>query len=235
MMGLLFGLLPLVAGSGEGNGFLLAGGIIAGVLIKIVIFTLFCYIFARYVEKPLARFIERMESLPDYLLTVTGIALVVAALAGMLGFSEALGAFFAGLAFSRDPQSIKGRRSFQMIYEFFTPFFFIGIGLAVSWSKINIPLIMTLFLAFIAILGKVGGTALPLLRWYTGSNAMVMGVSMIPRAEITMIIMQQALRASPPVVSGELYSAMVGVVMVTCLVGPVWTRRLLNNAGTSND
>ena len=34
-------------------------------------------------------------------------------------------AFFAGLAFSRDPEAVRADASFQPLFEFFLPFFFI--------------------------------------------------------------------------------------------------------------
>jgi Kef-type K+ transport system membrane component KefB len=59
---------------------------------------------------------------------VAGISFLIAALAGLLGFSVAIGAFFAGLVFSRDPDSVKLDGLFDTFYEIFVPFFFIGIG-----------------------------------------------------------------------------------------------------------
>ena len=60
------------------------------------------------------------------MLLVAGIGFVVAASAELLGFSLAVGAMFAGLVFSRDPEAVKMDACFSPLYELFAPFFFIG-------------------------------------------------------------------------------------------------------------
>jgi Kef-type K+ transport system membrane component KefB len=47
------------------------------------------------------------------MIMVAGIGFIIAALAGLLGFSIAIGAFFAGLIYSRDPQAVKMEASIQ--------------------------------------------------------------------------------------------------------------------------
>ena len=59
-------------------------------------------------------------------------ALVISAIAGYLGFTLAIGALFAGLAFSREPQAVHIDGKFSYFYELFTPFFFIQIGMHVD-------------------------------------------------------------------------------------------------------
>jgi Kef-type K+ transport system membrane component KefB len=101
-------------------------------LSKMVIFAAFCLLFSRYVEHPITTFFQKIEPPPDSMIMVAGIGFIIAALAGLLGFSTAIGAFFAGLIYSRDPQAVKMEASFTLLYEFFTPFFFIGVGLEVD-------------------------------------------------------------------------------------------------------
>ena len=48
---------------------------------------------------------------------VAGIGFIVAALAGMLGFPPAIGAFFAGLIFSRDKDALKIDASYDTLDE----------------------------------------------------------------------------------------------------------------------
>ena len=56
---------------------------------------------------------------------IAGFGLIIAALAELLGLSVAIGAFFAGLIFSRDPETVKLDTPFGTLYGFFTPFFFL--------------------------------------------------------------------------------------------------------------
>ncbi|MEQ9552776.1 MAG: cation:proton antiporter [Coleofasciculus sp. G3-WIS-01] len=97
--------------------------------LKAVVFATFCYVFSRYFEAKLTQFFGQIEAPPEAMIEVVGISFMIAAIAGLLGFSVAIGAFFAGLVFSRDPDAVKFDASFESLYALFTPFFFIGIGL----------------------------------------------------------------------------------------------------------
>jgi len=197
------------------------------VLVKLVAFGAVCLVFSRYVEKRLTAFFRRFERAPDPMLTVVGIAFVLASLAGLLGFSVAIGAFFAGLAFSRDPKTVRMEASFTPIYEMFVPFFFIGIGLGMDPAQIGGSVGIAAVLLLAAVAGKVlanGGVSLPMV----GTQAAVLlGFSMIPRAEIAMVIMDKGRTLGPWAVTPETFGAMVLVSAVTCLGVPFLLRWLL--------
>jgi Kef-type K+ transport system membrane component KefB len=59
---------------------------------------------------------------------------------GALGFAIAIGAFFAGLVFGRDPQGVHLEASFSSIYDLFTPFFFVGIDLHIDPATLTTAL-----------------------------------------------------------------------------------------------
>ena len=117
LMALLITLAPLFHNGQTGNLLSISLGTTLFFLLKGVAFAGLCYFFAHYIEAPLTRFFERLERPPDPMLTVTGIGMMFAALAGFLGFSVAIGAFFAGLVFSRDPHALAMERSFETLYE----------------------------------------------------------------------------------------------------------------------
>lgn len=223
LMGFLFALLPLFTGSGDGAAL---GGTILGFVLKMIVFCAMCVVFARWVEKPTTRFVQSWESSPDPMISVAGIGFVVAGLAAMLNFSVALGAFFAGLAFSRDPKAVKMDASFKAIHELFTPFFFIAIGLKITLANIGLDsLSLGVILLIAAVVGKMTGPFLPALLTLKPFSAFTLAVSMIPRAEITMIVVEKA--ASMNALPGKAYSAMVVVAAATCLIAPMVTRKLL--------
>ena len=105
--------------------------------IKAIGFASLCLLFSRYVEINLTKFFSKIEKPPDPMLEVVGVGFIIAAVAGLLGFSAAIGAFFAGLLFSRDSEAVKMDASFGALYELFTPFFFIGIGLNIDPRSLN--------------------------------------------------------------------------------------------------
>jgi Kef-type K+ transport system membrane component KefB len=202
-------------------------------LVKLAVFGAFCVLFARYVEAPISRFFSGLKPPPDPLLPVVGATFVIAAFAGWLGFSLAVGALFAGLLFSRDPRAVHTDASFSSIYDFFTPFFFINIGLALDPAILNVAgLGIAGLLLAVAIVGKVVGTAVPA-RLLTGGvvggwhGALLIGISMVPRAEIAMVVMSEGRLLGDWAVPPELFSAMVLVVLVTSVVAPLVIARIL--------
>jgi Kef-type K+ transport system membrane component KefB len=227
LMALLLAVAPvLLSGQGEGVLLLVAetGGLL---LLKLAVFLLWCYAFAVLFESRITGFFRRGAAPPAPMLVVAGMGIVIASLAGMLGLSIAVGAFFAGLVFSRDPASDKIDASFNALYELFTPFFFVGIGLLIDPRGLDAALGLGLALLAAAVVGKSLGHGLPAF-WSAGwSGGVLVGVSMVPRAEIAMIVMEQGLNLGEWAVPPEVYAAMVLVSAATCLITPLAVRRLL--------
>jgi len=125
LMAVLFDVAPILRGSVDGA----LGRIIVQrllfTLVKLGGFGALCLLFSRYVEHRLRAALQRFESPAASLLSVTAVSIIIAACAGLLGFSVAIGAFLAGLAFSGDPDAIRERIAFDVIYDLFVPFFFI--------------------------------------------------------------------------------------------------------------
>jgi Kef-type K+ transport system membrane component KefB len=228
LMALLLAVAPvLLSGQGEGLWFILGqtGGLL---LLKLAVFLVLCYGFAVLFESRVTGFFRHCAAPPAAMLLVSGMGIVIASLAGLLGLSIAVGAFFAGLVFSRDPASDKIDASFTALYELFTPFFFVGIGLLIDPRGLDAALWLGLALLAAAVLGKSLGHGLPTLRSAGWSGAVLVGVSMVPRAEIAMIVMEQGLNLGEWAVPPEVYSAMVLVSAATCLITPLAVRRLLH-------
>ncbi|MEL0113062.1 MAG: hypothetical protein VW835_15130, partial [Rickettsiales bacterium] len=82
-------------------------------------------------------------------------------------------------------------------------------------------------LLIVAVLGKVIGAGLPALLTTGASGALLIGVSMVPRAEIAMVIGQQARDLGDWAMPVEVYSGIAVVSLVTCLTTPFVVRALL--------
>ena len=108
-------------------------------------------------------------------------------------FPQRSARFFAGLAFSRDPEAVNIDAGFSGVYH--SPCAFLlhrHRGLAVEVDAIGAALWIGLVLTLVAIAGKVLGAAIPSLLTTGSAGATLIGVSLVPRAEITMIIMERA-------------------------------------------
>jgi Kef-type K+ transport system membrane component KefB len=227
LMALLFALVPGLQGNNAAADWGDVIGIVGSFLLKAGLFGAFCYGFSSWFEPPLTRFFRRLEPPPDFTLTVVGIGFVIAAIAGLLGFSEAIGAFFAGLVFSRDPLAVKILASFDTVYDLFVPFFFVGIGLRLSPQLLPMGLNVGVVLLGAAVLGKLLGTGLPALLVTDWQSSTLLSLSMVPRAEIALVVMQHGYDLNNEVVPASLLSGMIFVTAVTSLAVPLLLRPLL--------
>ncbi|MFP3868375.1 MAG: cation:proton antiporter [Desulfobacteraceae bacterium] len=227
LMALLFAVVPVLQGQANKSLLPVVGLTAILLLAKLAGFGTFCSLFSLWIERQVTEFFARITSPPHLALVVAGISFMMAALAALLGFSVAIGAFFAGLVFSRDPQAVKIDASFEALYDFFSPFFFIGIGLNIDPGAISAGLELGLLLLVVAILGKLLGHGLPAVITLGWTGALVLGLSMIPRAEIAMIIMERGLSLGSWAVPPAVYAAMVLVLATTCIISPITVRPLL--------
>lgn len=193
---------------------------------KAIGFGLLCYLIARHATKPLSHHLIRMPPTNASILVI-GIGIAIASVADILGFSIAIGAFFAGLIFSRDPETLRLETLFEPLYTLFVPFFFIHIGFAIDPSVLSTAWEMGAVLLLVAIVSKMVGTGIPALPTFGTAGATAMAISMVPRAEIALIIAQQGLAFGEAAVSSDLLAAIAIVSLVTCVVFPKLMSRTL--------
>ncbi|MBD3322708.1 MAG: cation:proton antiporter [Chitinivibrionales bacterium] len=202
-------------------------------LLRIIIFSVFCILFMKFAEKRLTRCIQNIEPEHDLVITIIAIALVIASAAGLFGFSIAMGAFFAGLAFSRDPEAVKHETSFMPLYDLFSPFFFISIGFSIDPSFFASSPRPMLIILIAAVAGKLLGTVFPFRLHTSLRQAIILGISMVPRAEITMITIHQAHRIAPDKFPQSIVSSLALVALITAIVTPSVVERMLANTQLS--
>ena len=175
----------------------------------------------------------------DALLPVMVVSLVLlfAWLAHAIGAPELLGGFAAGLALSRrfflpfgaalgrDPRfSDRVERDMRPVFSLFTPIFFVTVGLSldlreVDWTSFFVWS-FSLTLAFVAILGKIGGGFV--LRGESWLMKTAVGMAMVPRGEVGLIFAE--LGRSAGVFDGATYAAVVLVIAYTTLFSPFWIK-----------
>jgi Kef-type K+ transport system membrane component KefB len=230
LLTVLLAVIPLLL-NGNGGVAQAAATIAGATVAKLLLFIALCYLFSHFLEQRFTRFNRDLgEDGIAMVITILGAGLVISALAGALGFSIAIGALFAGLAFSRDPEIIRNEGRFNELYEFFSPFFFIHIGMHVAPSAFMGALDVGLLLFVAAALAKLVGTALPALSVLTRSDAVLLGLSMIPRAEIAMLVVYECSLIGDDIVPQELFAALIVMAILTSLIAPPLVRARLQNA-----
>ena len=227
LLAVLLAIIPDMQ-SGEGELLALVSATAFSVTFKLALFIIGCYLFSHYLEAGFTRFSREMEgSTTELTITILGAGLAIAVVAGYLGFSLAIGALFAGLAFSRDPVAVHTDAKFRVFYEFLTPFFFIHIGMHIDpvtlFSSIDLALI--LFIA--ATLGKLVGVASPALLTLRKADAILLGISMIPRAEIALVVLYQCRQLGGNIITSEVFSGMVTASVMTSIISPPILRSVM--------
>ena len=201
-------------------------------LLKILIFCVVCYAFSRFLERRLSELFAGLDETLGPFLFAAGTVFLIAALADTFGFSMAIGALFAGLAFSRDPQERRIDQAFGYILAIFGPFFFMSIGLSVTTAGLGVALPLALALLAALIGGKLLGAGVSAALLDGRQTGLLLGASMIPRAEIYLIVMLGGLTLGDWAMPQILYNAAVIASIGTCLVGPVLVNKLLTTYQT---
>ena len=222
LMALLFSIAPDLktlsteAGmeASVGQSLLATGGTFA---IKFLIFVVILLLLGRYLEEPLDKLVRRLDNKPVVVVLAVGLGVLIAGLAGLSGLSLPIGALFAGLLLSRHRNDFGFKPFYGSIHMLLVPFFFIQIGFHIEPGMLAEATVLGTLLVVIAVLGKVAGTAATAWLFTSWSGVLLVGASMVPRAEITMVVIERGRQLGDWAMPGQLYAAMVMVSAVTCL------------------
>ena len=206
-------------------------------LFKLIAFMLLFLIIAPVIAAILGHILHLFEKnhikVPGYIPTVVvSYILLFSIIAHYSGLPEILGAFVAGLALSENFEvpklTDKNKKSFakkihtqvEPIIFLFAPIFFVSVGLSINIKEINLSSldlwILALIIFIVAIIGKLAGA------FFTVNidlkEKVKIGLSMIPRGEVGLIFAEFG--KSAKVFSGEIYSIVVFIVLLTTLIPP---------------
>ncbi len=136
------------------------------------------------------------------------------------GMAAITGAYLAGLFIAASPthgEVIADLRS--MTNSFFGPLFFASIGLEINARSMGGHFGFFFLILVIAIVGKVFGCGLgACMKGMSVQDGLIVGVGMIPRGEVGLITANIGWAAG--LVSSEIYSLVVVLVLATTLVTP---------------
>jgi monovalent cation:proton antiporter-2 (CPA2) family protein len=137
-----------------------------------------------------------------------------------LGIAGIIGTFFAGIAIAQTKFKDEIEHKVEPIaYGIFVPFFFVSIGLAVSFDGIGDQVGFIIVFSVIAILTKFVGSGVGArLSGFNTKSSMGIGAGMISRGEVALILAVMGLESG--LLPTQYYTAMVIVIIVTTLVTP---------------
>jgi len=156
----------------------------------------------------------------DLLLVGVIFAVAMGAIADAVGLALIVGGFVAGLMLGKSRQSTRLVEHITLVGEgFFVPIFFVTTGMSFRLGAMMGVSGFAVVLVVMAILGKVLGCSLgAYASGFGGRSSAVLGVAMIPRAEVVLVVIKLGLDAG--VLPADVASSLLLVVLVTTLVGP---------------
>ncbi len=207
------------------------GTTLVGVLLifgKMVLFLLVAVAFGIYLLPRIVRFNEKLPISQKTLALGVVILLFYGITAEVVGGMAAItGTFLAGLMFARTPTKEKLMQGVSALaYGFFVPIFFVSIGLAVNIRAMGASAVwLTLAVIGVAIISKLLGSGLGA-RWagFSWRESWQLGAGMISRGEVGLIVANVGIGAG--LVSGDEFSAIVGMVLATTIITPPFLRSL---------
>lgn len=149
-------------------------------------------------------------------------------IASLIGLAPIMGAFIAGmlLAESREKEVIVD--DLTPLSHVLTPMFFVLIGAAVDVKSIPHLIPLALLFILIAIASKtLGCGSTSLLAGFKGSQALIIGLSMIPRGEVGLILAKKGVDVG--LIDQNLYALIVFMVLGTTLAAPLLLRLLIKH------
>lgn len=177
----------------------------------------------------LPRASRRVHSLPISQ-GITAFTIIVILLFGWAaeelgGMAAITGAFLAGLSFGRSPVKERIEHNISTIaYGFFVPVFFINVGLIANLRDLGgASFWLFMLLTAAAVVGKIFGAGAG--AYWGGLSrreSLQFGIGMMSRGEVGLIV--ASVGVSQNIIDSTIFSAIVGVVIITTLLTPPMLR-----------
>lgn len=175
-----------------------------------------------------ARTLDRVLDTPSrefFVLRALGVTVPIAGAALVVGVSEAVAAFFVGMAFSNTGFVHDLETALSPLRDTFAAVFFFWIGVVTDPGLVVAAAVPVLALVAVSVPGKL------LSGYYTGrvydlsqKRSVRVGLGLVPRGEFSLIIAAAALTAAragtlPQATANAVYAATVGYVLAMSLLG----------------
>lgn len=149
------------------------------------------------------------------------LALGFAAAARSAGLAPVVGAFLAGVVIGPSSVAHELHQRLTPVGHLFIPIFFLGVGIQTDPGVFADPRVigLTALLVAAAVIGKLV-SGLGVAR--ASADRLQVGIGMIPRGEVGLVFAGVGL--SSGILDARSHAALVGVVIITTLLGPSWLR-----------
>jgi Kef-type K+ transport system membrane component KefB len=174
----------------------------------------------------LIRWIGFMQARGTLIVYAVVFAVALAAVADLMGLATIIGAFAAGLILATTERRVHIEERIKPVADLLVPVFFVIVGMKVQPAMLNpfaenTQVGIAMLLTAVAIVSKL---AAGLAVYQRGVRRWPVAVGMVPRGEVGLIFAGVGLSAG--VITKDLYSALIVVVMLTTFAAPPWLKTL---------
>jgi Kef-type K+ transport system membrane component KefB len=164
------------------------------------------------------------------LVEILAFMLFYAYAAEFIGLSAIVGAFIAGVTLNYSKFVERIFDAFFPLEAFFTPLFFISLGMFVDLKLLSQNFFPILAITVIAVLAKIAGCGLgSLLYGSSRKESLTVGFGMVPRGEIALIIGLYGLTAG--VLNAGEYSIIASMAFLTTVIVPFGLQKMVGSKG----
>lgn len=223
---ILSAVLGLTAGGAAGGGV----SALIFLIIKIIIFFIIAILIAHFILPPVLKVFRKFNVSQTLLSFGVMVALLFAYLGEVFGVAGIVGSYVCGLILSLQPESEEMMEKVETFsFPFFVPLFFVNIGLVANFREINPEIIwFGILLVIVAVLGKLFGGAIGAkIAKFDTKSSLGIGAGMIARGEVGLIIAMIGIERG--IISNDLFSAAILVVIFTTLVTPPMIKIFMKN------
>lgn len=187
---------------------------------SLAFFFILIFLLGRWIVPFIVNAVSRFQVSEAIVATALIITFAFAYLADFLGVSGIIGTYFAGIAIGRTnfAETIEEKIS-PIAYGIFVPFFFIGIGLPVSFEGVGNQIWFIIALTVLAILSKWIGCGFGAkITGFGTKSSLGIGAGMISRGEVALILASIGLSAG--LLPQSHYTSIIIVIILTTIVTP---------------
>ena len=188
-----------------------------------LVFVAVALIVGRMLAPSILRVVDRMTVRGALVTAALVMAFAFALAAKKVGSAAIVGSFAAGLVLSSIGRTKQIEHELKPIADFFTPIFFVSVGVAVDVRLFNpfhpdnrSTVVLALLGTVVAFLGKfLAGWG----AWGKGIRKALIGAGMVPRGEVGLIF--ATVGKQNGVLSDAHYAALLAVIFLTTFLAPI--------------
>lgn len=197
---------------------------IGAVLLKIILFFIFCGVFCAIFYFIFKYWLDQDEKHKRrYVIAAFAFCLFLSYVSEVyFGVADITGAFIAGLTLSPLNKKYYIEKKLDIVsYSLLAPVFFASIGLKVVLPKMSVIVVLfAIALTIVAVISKIIGCGLGCkLFKYTNRESLQVGIGMVSRGEVALIVANKGLNAG--LINNTVLAPILIVVIATTILSPI--------------